>query len=349
MAPLSSAPLTVEDAGGAPRFGTYEGNLDTVDLSQLRGAYQPGLVERRLKHKKWVYGFVATQEVAALFCVVDVGYSSNAFAMAVDLTTQEVLADGGFLGPPRPLVQVSDVPAAGLEVGFRIPGARFQMAREPGESPYSVRVRVGLPVPLPPPKLLLDVKLLTEGAAPPLTVIAPVDGGVVNVTQKSAGLVVRGRLEVAGRRWRLDGGVGGLDYTNGYLARRTAWRWAFGCGRLQDGTPLGLNLVEGFNEAREDVNENALWIGRRLVPLGRARFVYQKGELLDPWRVTTTDGAVDLTLKPIAAHREDRDLVLVKSRFAQPVGLWSGTIKVDGVTHRIERLPGVAEDQDVTW
>lgn len=349
MAPLPSAPLSVEDSGGAPRFGTYEGNLDVVDLSRLTGAYQLGPVERRLKHKKWLYGFVATHEVAALFAVVDVNYSSNAFAMAVDLKTQEVLVDQGYLGPPRPLVQVSDIPAAGLEVGFRLPGARFQASRLPGAAPYAVRVRVGLPVPLPPPRLLLDFRLATEDAPPPLTVIAPVDGGVVNVTQKHAALVAHGRLEVSGRRWRLDGGIGGLDYTHGYLGRRTAWRWGFACGRLADGTPLGLNLVEGFNEARDDVNENALWLGRKLIPLGRARFVFNKRDVLDPWTVETTDGAVKLAFKPIAAHREERDLVLVKSHFVQPVGKWTGTITVDGVTHRIDGVPGVVEDQDVTW
>ena len=51
----------------------------------------------------------------------------------------------------------------------------------------------------------------------------------------------------------------------------------------------------------------------------------------------------------MAAHTELRDLVLVKSAFKQPVGLWDGEVKVGGVTHVIKDAPGVAEDQSVLW
>lgn len=346
---LPQAPATIDDGTGAPRFGTYQGLPDIVDLSALRGAYQPGPLARRLTRKKWVYAFVATREVAALMAVVDLGYSSNAFTMAVDLGTGRVLADDGYLGLPRPLVQVGDHPGAGLAASFRRPDARFQVARPFGDERYHFTARAGVLVPVKGPKLRLSADLLAAGAAPPLTVVAPVDGGIVNVTTKWAGMLGFGLLEAGGQRYVLDGGVGGFDYTQGYLARRTAWRWAFGCGRLDDGTPLGFNLVEGFNESRDDVNENAVWLGHALHPVGRARFSWNQGDPLDRWAVTTVDGAVDLRFRPIAAHRELRDLKLVKSRFVQPLGLWEGTLKLGGRSHALRDVPGVTEDQDVTW
>lgn len=346
---LPPAPPSLEDAGGAPRFGSYQGALDAVDLSRLQGSYQPNRVDRVRMHKKWLYGFVATREVAALFAVVDLGYSSNAFALALDYATGRVLADEGALGLPAPMVKVSDHPGAGLEVSFRHPTTRVKAWRTFGDERFQGTVRLGIEAPLLRPKLLLRWSLLAAGAAPPLTVVAPVEGGVVNVTQKWAGMLAGGSLEAGGRRYVLDGGVGGLDYTHGYLARRTAWRWAFACGRLDDGTPLGLNLVEGFNEARDDVNENALWLGGELVPLGRARFTWNKDAILDPWRVRTVDGAVDLEFKPWAAHQEVRDLKLVQSAFKQPVGTWSGEVRVGGRTYLLKDTPGVAEDQSVLW
>lgn len=346
---LPAAPPSVEDADGAPRFGTYQGSLDSVSFKGLRGAYQPGALERFAVHKKWLYTFVATREVAALFAVVDLGYSANAFVLAVDLATQQVLTDGGYLGLPGPMVKVNEQVGPGLEVHFRRPDASLRAHRGFGDERYHLEARVGLSAPLLRPALRLRADLLAAGAAPPLTVIAPVDKGIVNVTQKWAGLLTFGELEAKGRRYSLDGGVGGLDSTLGYLARRTAWRWAFVCGRLDDGTALGINLVEGFNESRDDVNENALWLGTRLIPLGRARFSWNRDDALDRWHVTTTDGVLDLTFKPIAIHRELRDLVLVRSQFLQPVGLWSGTITVDGQTWKFANAPGVAEDQNVVW
>lgn len=346
---LPPTPQSVEDVGGAPQFGTSQGALDVVDFSRLRGSYQPNRLDRFRMHKKWLYGFVATREVAALFAVVDLGYSSNAFALAYDFTAGRVLADVGLLGLPAPMVKVNEHPGAGLEVSFRRLDGRWKAWRTFGDERYHGHVVLGIPTPFMKPKMELTWELLAAGAAPPLTVIAPVDGGVVNVTQKWAGLLSFGTLEADGRRYSLDGGVGGLDYTHGYLARKTAWRWAFACGRLDDGTPLGLNLVEGFNESRADVNENALWLGNELIPLGRARFTWSPSSILDPWHVRTEDGSIDLHLRPLTAHQEVRDLKIIKSSFRQPLGLWSGEIKVRDQVHKIKDVPGVTEDQSMLW
>lgn len=349
MSSLPACPATVDDEHGAPRFGTYEGSLEEVSLGSLTGPFQPSALARLQSHKKWLYAFVATREVAALFAVVDVGYTSNAFVLAVDLDTKKVIADESYLGPPRPFTKVSDFPGVGLDVSFFRPEASFSAQRSSGDPRYHLRSRIGLPIPLRRPRFALDAALLSSGAAPALTVIAPVDGGIVNVTQKWAGLLSFGQLEAGGRRYMLDGGVGGLDSTFGYLARQTSWRWAFACGRLRDGTALGLNLVEGFNEGRDDVNENAIWLGGALYPVGRARFTWNRNDVLEPWHVTTTDGAVDVHFTPFAVHREHRDLKLVISRFSQPVGVWHGTVTVNGQTHQLENVPGVTEDQFVRW
>lgn len=349
MASLPPCPATLTDAGGAPRYGTYEGGLEVVRFEDLKGAYAPGLIERYRSHKKWLYGFIATREVAALFAVVDLNYTSNAFAMAVDLRTNEVLADESYLGPPRPMTTVSDHPGAGLDISFRRPDAQLTAKRPFGDERFHVSTLLGLPRLLGGRRLEAEWSLLAAGAAPSLTVIAPVDGGIVNVTQKWAGLLGFGRLRAAGKSFNLDGAVGGLDSTFGLLARKTSWRWAFACGRLDDGTPLGINLVEGFNESREDVNENAVWLGRELIPVGRARFSWNRADVLDRWHVSTTDGALELEFKPIAVHQEHRDLKLVVSRFSQPVGRWSGVLRHEGREYRLTDLPGVAEDQDVRW
>ncbi|SEU37437.1 DUF2804 domain-containing protein [Stigmatella erecta] len=346
---LASAPASVCTAQGEPCFGTYLGELREVDLGRLQGRWAPTAALKLFKRKRWNYLFAATQEVAALFAVVDLGYGANAFAVAVDLKEKRPLCDVSFLGLPRALASVGDRPGAGLDVSFRTLGGRLAAWRGEDDERYQVEVdihRARTPGFQP---FRWRGELVVAGGPPALTVIAPVkNDGLVNVTQKRGGLLALGSLEVGGRQFRLDGGVGGLDYTQGYLARHTAWRWAFGAGRLADGTPVGFNFVEGFNEDPQS-NENAFWVGDRLYPLARARFTYERKDLLEPWRVTTEDGAVDLHFKPIHVHREDKSLRLLVSRFAQPVGLFEGTVRAGGQTYTLSSVPGVTEDQDMLW
>lgn len=346
---LPPAPTSLATAQGEPRFGTYQGELPEVDFSRLKGRWAPARTAKLLKRKRWAYAFAATPEVAALVAVVDMGYSGSAFAVAVDLQEKRPLCDVSFLGVPGPFVEVGDKPGAGLSAVFRTLGGRMSVRRGQEDERYRLEVDVSRVRTGSLQSFQWSGELLVAGGAPAVTVVAPVEGGLVNVTQKCGGLLALGSLEAGGKRFRLDGGVGGVDYTHGYLARRTAWRWAFAAGRLADGTPVGLNLVEGFNESAPECNENGLWLGGRLFPLARARFEFDKNELLDAWRVTTVDGAVDLRFRPYYVHREERDLRVVVSHFAQPIGLFEGTVRVDGHTHTLSGVPGVTETQDMLW
>jgi len=343
---LPAAPGSVEDDHGQPRFGSYAGSIPEVNLFRLRGAYHLGMLGRLAKHKRWHYVMLATPEVLAVLSVAELGYTANAFACAVDLREGRVLFDRGYMGLPSPFTTISDRPSGGASARFPGPGLRCSIVRPSNEDPFRINARAsrwrGGP--------FSCSAEIAAGQAPPLTMIGPVPGdGVVNVTQKWSALPASGTLEAGGRRYALQGGMAGLDYTNGYLARRTAWRWAFASGRLPDGTAVGLNLVEGFNEASEGANENALWIGDRLISLDRARFEYDKSRMLDPWRVTTGDGGIELIFRPLHAHREERDYRIVKSHFVQPLGLFEGRIKLEERVLSIDGLPGVVEDQDILW
>ena len=339
LLPLS--PPSCLDELGAPRFGAFAGSLTSVDLRSVRAPGAPGIVGRQFKRKKWLYTFIATPEVAAMWAVVDAGYASNAFTLVASVREQRVLYDATFLGLPRPFVHVGDFPARGLSVRFRLPQAGISSERAFAEAPYRHAVRA--------PGLSVQCSLDASTAPPALTVVAPVpNGGVVNVTQKASALALSGHLLVQGKQFSLDGGVGGMDYTQGYLARHTAWRWAFACGRLGDGTAVSFNLADGVNDSL-DFTENAAWLGSRLVPLGRARFDYDRAHVEGPWHITTADGLLDVTFTPFGAHREERDLKLVKSHFVQPVGLYRGHLTVDGKKVALDGLVGVTEDQDITW
>ena len=171
----------------------------------------------------------------------------------------------------------------------------------------------------------------------PFTAVCPIPGGF-NVTRKNVGLDARGKIQAPGIEGiALQNAVGFLDHSHGLLERTTSWRWAIGAGVLDDGTPVGFNLIEGFNDNRE----NVIWLGSSLYKVPPATFDRTRRA----WRITTADDMVDLTLNPEGSRDEDMNLGFVSSRYTQPLGTWSGRL----MGNEVVGLVGVAEDHTAKW
>jgi len=364
MLALSPSPAEVPGPDGLPAFGAYAGELGPVNLARLAPPHALPAWARRVRRKRWHYALYTTPEVVAVMAVAEMGYAANAFFAALDLREKQPLVDVTLLGPPAPLSTVSDAMSRGLSASFRVPGARFRFARSSTSDRYRHAVEISALRRPRSGRVTFDGEALVTGAPPPLALIAPVPGGGssdrpgasvlmrdgVNVTQKSVGLLASGQLAVGRRRYALDGGVVGLDSTHGFLARHTRWRWAMGCGRGEDGRPLGFNLVAGFNSPAEgSAGENVLFVGDQLEPVGGATFRFNPADPLDLWQISTDDGKVQVAFRPLHAHREVRDLGLLRSRFVQPLGVFTGRLCFGGQDIALSGLPGVTEDQDMLW
>jgi hypothetical protein len=215
-----------------------------------------------------------------------------------------------------------------------MPGSRLDYYQLPGQPVYRLALRCR--------GMEIDAELDARHAAPFLLAVGPVQHGAVHATQKSPGMPLTGSVRAGGRTYDLGGGVGSIDYSNGLLARETAWRWA-SAHTLE----LGFNLQAGyFGQC-----ENALWVRGRLVPLGAAHFEFERGMARGPWRIRTEDGLLDLHFEPQGERREDRSLVIAASRYVQPLGTFSGWVRPDpgGPAIEVDRLFGVTEDHYSRW
>ena len=308
--------------------GAYRGWVRDTDLAAAAAELGLSLPARLAREKRWSWFGAGDEEVAAGGAVVDLGLLGSVFLWVVDRRTGALLVDGSSLLLPG-RAKVSDTPAGGVIArASRLRGGTFELGRD--GSLTTVRARL----------FGADVELALEDRGAPMAAICPIPAGL-NVTHKQAGLDAHGVVRAAGRTFELRGGSGFTDHTHGLLARDTSWRWAAAFGRLPDGRAIGLNVTEGFN----DGVENVAFLGGAIVKVGAPRFERDPSRPEARWRVVTDDGAVDLRLAPEAVRREDVDLKLAVSRYAQPVGAWSGTLL--GV--RVERLLGVAEDHVARW
>jgi hypothetical protein len=124
-----------------------------------------------------------------------------------------------------------------------------------------------------------------------------------------------------------------IDDTAAYYERHTAWSWSAGVGRARDGRELAWNLVSGVNDP----------------PTNSERTVWIDGE---PYEAPPCTFASDLSaVNGLRFHSEavrerGENLLLIRSRYRQPFGTFSG--QLPGGTQLAEGY-GVMEAHDVWW
>ncbi|MGE5047530.1 MAG: DUF2804 domain-containing protein [Deltaproteobacteria bacterium] len=326
---LSAAPERLLDGDGVPRFGLYAGAIADAGLAALKDA--PGLVQRRLMEKRWQYVFVATPEMMLALAVIDAGYLSSGICAVFDRGSRRLLVDENPVLPPL-CAQVGDSPGKGLSA--RLFGPRIEARVERTSKNISVKAKWV--------HAQVDLVLELGRAPPPISAVAPVGvEGRFDFTQKTVLVPAEGEVRSANVRFPVRGQLAGLDYTHGLLARDTAWRWAFGCGR-SGSREAGFNFSEGFLQGE---GENAVWLDGEPRAVGPVSFTFDPASPMGPWRIRSQDGRVDLAFQPEGFRAQAVDLKLVLSRYLQPFGTFTGVL--DGV--RIDGLPGVTEDHTARW
>lgn len=328
MRSLAQAPAAFVDTGtGQPAFGSYAGPLPRIEMPAL------GLRDRVARRKRWLYLALASEEVWVSLAVVRTGYAATAFGFAYDLAKKTMLVDRTILGPTA-VARVADGPHEdGAIARFSLGRSNIVFAR--AGSRMDVRAHLG--------ELEVEATLDESAAPPSVSAIAPLGDGLVNATEKRALSRVTGHARIAGRTFDLARATAGWDYTHGLLPRHTRWHWAFALGTTDSGAPIAFNVVEGFvGEA-----ECAAFFDGKVHPIAEPRFEMDVERPTLPWKLRGE--GIDLSFSPGAVHAQHTKLVVIRSRFIQPVGTFEGTLRIGGREVRVEGLPGVVEDQDVLW
>jgi hypothetical protein len=177
--------------------------------------------------------------------------------------------------------------------------------------------------------LALDVRL--EETAGVETVCAT--GESYAWTRKQGGIAARGTLRFADGRPRTIDARAVIDDTAAYYERHTRWQWSAGVGHSRDGRELAWNLVAGVNDPTRD-SERTVWVDR------------------DPREAAPVQFAADLAtvgelrFAAEAAREHSQNLLLLRSSYRQPFGVFSGTLP--GAIELADGY-GVMEAHDVWW
>jgi uncharacterized protein DUF2804 len=159
------------------------------------------------------------------------------------------------------------------------------------------------------------------------------DGAGYAWTRKQGGVRATGTVALGDGRQRPVAAAAIIDDTAAYYRRHTRWRWCAGVGAAVDGRPVAWNLVDGVNDP-PSASERTVWVDgepQEAVPVA-----------IDP----ALEGAGDLRFYAEATRTHTQNLLVVRSRYRQPFGTFSGTLPGGPA---LAAGYGVMEDHDVFW
>jgi hypothetical protein len=141
-----------------------------------------------------------------------------------------------------------------------------------------------------------------------------------------------------------------LDVGRGRWPYRTRWNWGGGAGPSGDGRSVGLQFGGKWTE-RTGFTENGVLVDGRLTKIGaELRWDYSWHDPMDPWRVRSPDGDLDVTLIPVHDRHDRINLGVLKTEVHQVFGRWSGAVP-DGAGGQVtvDRIQGFAEESRSRW
>ncbi|MBD8505689.1 DUF2804 domain-containing protein [Hoyosella sp. G463] len=319
-----------------PRPGERAGALDGCYLGPIADLstreWDHGLpFRRRAQRKAWVYAGIFAEQASAGIAIVDAGHTATAFCYVHDrrtgrLTEDKILVPAGF---PR-----SFAPDWRAEWTLGRGRGTWRIHHEGGAWHVHHRGR----------DLELSAILGGPDGHAGLSAISSAPGRPFHHTYKVAGLPASGTASARGSVIPLEGRAS-VDFTLGYPPRETLWNWASLDGTTESGQPIAINLVAHFLNGLE----NAAWWQDGIVPLPQATFELDRSAPLDPWRLRTAGGELDLVFHPEGQRREHLEAGVIASKFVQPFGWFEGTFRSPGGEVHELRGRGVVEDHRARW
>ncbi len=325
------------DEKGLVKFGIYDEPIDHINYLDYPLETPMGLEIprwwRRIKANQFAFVGIIGPEYIIGMAVVDLHYAANGFLYVYDKKNNE-MKETSKLAPSLKNIFIEPYPDK-LKARFSM--GKFKIDMDAGKVKAQGK------------DLDLDFDLDLKNAKP-LRICTRAGYRDWVYVEKTNPIKVSGKMVLGGKTIDISSPayMAAIDWTCGYMRRKTCWNWASISGTLPDSRSFGLNLSCGVNET--SFTENFFMVDGKRTKVDTVNFVFDNKDLFKPWHITSFDKKVDLSFFPEKHRGEKISAFLIASRFTQLMGIYEGSIETDsGEVISIAGLPGFAEDHYAKW
>lgn len=307
-------------------YGVYDDVVSDTNTNEWDGS-KGWKSPRRWQRKSWVFLGAYNPEIVVGFAIIDAGFLGKAFCYVYHPNNQLLLEDG----IDRPFAFDANF-GANLNSHWKL--GNYQLFTKNNQLHFEFKGK----------KFQISMQCTNNEHG--LSFICPSTGNKrpFHYTYKNLLLPTNIQLTHKGKTKHYENLHGGIDFSKGYPPKHTNWNWTSFTGQLDDGTPVGINLVNEFNQNLE----NAVWIGNERILIGDVRYQYKKPLAKSLWEVKAVNGNLELEMMPNGSRKENINIKVLKSKFTQVFGPIKGRIRHEGTWKNLTGY-GVMEEHEAIW
>ncbi len=343
MRKVEVTPEKMVEKDGSINFGTFRSpfvNVNILDAPMYSPSCKVPVFWKNFRLKEWQHFGIITPTHYFGMVIFDAKFMGVSFFYAYDRLTNkriEYSRQGGGKSA-QVAAQVYDDRCSFTQKGYNI---RFENQLCSGFHRIIIDIEGdnNLPVVKGELKVFEDLVKIE-----PLVQVSPVTPHRPFYTHKAAapveGSIILGEQEIviAGNK-----AIALLDEQKTYYPYNSFWNWATAAGYDESGRLLAFNLCRNMITDDEVFNENCFWIDGKIYCLPSTRFEF--GEIMDPWKVNTEVGNLELTFVPDGERTHQLNIAgIIRSDFHQPFGKYRGFFKDDSACiYPVANFFGLAE------
>lgn len=282
---------------------------------------------RRWQRKSWIFAGAYSPDIFVGFAIVDAGFLGKAFCYVYFPKTGALLEDG----IDRPFAFDAHFEAS-IDSHWQL--GNYQILTKNGQMHFEFKGKK------------FQVSMQCTNNEHGLSFLCPSEGNKrpFHFTYKNLLLPTQVQFTKKGKTQTFSDLYAGIDFSKGYPPKHTTWNWTSFLGQLEDGTPVGINVVDQFNKNME----NVVWIGTERILIGHVTYRYGEPLKKSKWTVRSRNGDLEMNMQPNGSRKENINIKFLKSKFTQVFGTIEGRIRHHGEWKNLTGN-GVMEEHEAIW